>query len=481
MRRSCCAQLIFSEKGGKAMNSILDKIYNKSPFWSQNLMCSVYGYKLYHERYNGPWATCFNELLKSQYFSEEKIRVLQNQLFKDILKHSLEYVPYYRNILKISHQLENEEDFSALLKKFPIIDKEILRSNALSFVSQFYSTQNLLKYNTSGTTGSPLTVYMTQDARRINYAFYERAKKWAGVALFDKSITFAGRTIVPANQNKPPFWRMNYKFNNTLFSSYHLSRTTLPEYINKIRKLRPVFVDAYPSSINQIATYCLEKKITDIRFKAVITSAEMCLDSQREKIERAFGCKVYDQYGCTEQAVFACQCEEGRYHVNPEFGIIEVLDSKNNPVANGELGHFVCTNFLNHAMPLIRYKIGDMGIMSSEKCSCGRNFPVIKKIYGRNDDVLLTPDGRYVGRLDPVFKGVESSIIETQIVQEKIDLVKIFIVRDVNYLEDHGRFIINELKKRMGENIFYEIVYVENIPRTKSGKFRAVINKISEC
>lgn len=283
---------------------------------------------------------------------------------------------------------------------------------------------------------------------------------------------------MPVGQTEPPFWRKNRIFNNTLFSSYHLSENNIKHYVNKIRVIKPVFIDSYPSSIAFIADYLLKNGINDIKTKAIITSAETLFDHQREKIEMAFSSKVYDQYGSAEQVVFACQCKEGCYHVNPEYGYLEVLDKNDEPVKSGELGDFVVTGFTNDAMPLIRYKIGDKGVLGSIKCKCGSSFPVIERIYGRVDDILITPDGKYVGRLDPVFKDLKDSINETQIIQERLDLVTILIVKAENYNESHGNSIIDELKKRMGNSIMFNIKYVTTIPRTKSGKFRAVICKV---
>ena len=259
----------------------------------------------------------------------------------------------------------------------PIIDKSDLLQSPQNFISTYYSKKSLIKINTSGTTGTPLTIYVTPDARKMNYAFFARSKRWAGIDGFEKSLTLAGRTIVPADQKQPCFWRKNLLFNNTLFSSYHLGEENFEHYVNAIRNINPVFIDSYPSSIAMIAEYMLRNNICDIRPRTIITSAETLFEHQRERIEKAFGCKLYDQYGSAEQVVFACQCEKGTYHINPEYGYVEVLNKNNEPVEAGQLGELVCTGFTNFAMPLIRYKIGDMATLTQKKCHCGRNFPVI--------------------------------------------------------------------------------------------------------
>lgn len=458
------------------MKKFIEQHYFNLPVFMQDALCSVYGLYLYRQRYGGAWQRYYSRLLESEKYDLNKLTELQGKLVCNLLKDACQYVPYYRENL-VNYNIVAVEEWQEALKELPLLDKAVVRRNSEQFVSDFYDRTKLIKLNTSGTTGTPLTVYVAPEARQLNYAFFARSKKWAGVeGRHIKSGTFAGRTIVSPNQKKPPFWRKNFIANNTLFSSYHLSESNLGTYVEKLIKLQPVFIDSYPSSIAVVAEYCLNNHITSIRPRAVITSAETLFAHQREKIENAFGCMVFDQYGCTEQAVFASQCAAGQYHVNPEYGLLEVVDKIGNVVPDGTVGEFVCTGFTNKAMPLIRYKIGDMGALSTKKCECGLNFPVIEKIVGRADDALITPDGRLVGRLDPVFKGVASSIKETQIVQQSRELIRIKIVQDSGYQPEHGDYIVKELVKRMGNDIQFQIEFVDEIPRTKSGKFRAVVN-----
>ncbi|RJP41178.1 MAG: phenylacetate--CoA ligase family protein [Desulfobacteraceae bacterium] len=452
----------------------IHEVYYHSPIVVQNILCSLYGLKLYFERYSGKFKKYQGYLDKTQYLSADEIHAIQVKAFRQLLLNSIKGVPYYKKQFSELDMasIKNMDSLSML----SILPKKQVRESPHLFLSS--NKQKLVKINTSGTTGSPLSIYVSSEARKKNYAFFDRSKKWAGLKGNEKSITFGGRVILSSRQTLPPFWRSNFFNKNVLFSSYHISENTLSYYIEAIRKIQPVYIDSYPSSIYQIAKYLITNNINDIKLKAIITSAETLLEHQRNLIEQAFKCKVYDQYGGAEQVVFACQCEEGALHVNPEYGYLEVVDENDQPLEKGELGEFVCTGFINDAMPLIRYKVGDMGILSDEKCPCGRNFPVIKKMVGRNDDVLITPQGKYIGRLDPIFKGMENTIVETQIVQEKVDLIKINIVRGSGYKDFHGQYIINELKKRMGEGVEFVVQYMDEIPKTKAGKFRAVVCNI---
>lgn len=458
---------------------MLDNFYRYSPVLIQNVMCSVYGLKLYKERYTGIWREYFDYLTGFESATEDEILLLQNQKLRRTLLLAMENVPYYRDTFQ-GLQLDGEEEPADVLRSLPVLEKDVFRGNQKDFLSSKYDQSKLLKIYTSGSTGNPMGVLVSVNARRRNYAFFGRAKKWAGIEGFPASVTFAGRLIVPGNQDKPPYWRVNKFFNNYLFSSYHLDEFSLPYYVAKMRQIQPVLIDSYPSSLYPVAKYILDQEINDLRPRAIITSSETLIGYQREVIESAFQCKVSDQYGSAEQVVFACQCEKGRYHLSPEYGYLEVVDNANQPVPDGEIGSLVCTGFINDAMPLIRYKIGDIGAIGRGKCICGRNFHVLQEIVGRKDDILVTPHGRYIGRLGPIFKGVGAEIRETQIVQREKDLVEILLVKDTGYKEENGARIVDELKNRMGNDIIFNIHYVDSIPRDKNGKFRTVINKIGK-
>jgi phenylacetate-CoA ligase len=115
--------------------------------------------------------------------------------------------------------------------------------------------------------------------------------------------------------------------------------------------------------------------------------------------------------------------------------------------------------------------------LSDKKCPCGRNFPVIEQIIGRTDDILITRDGRQIGRLDPVFKGLKS-IKEAQIVQEDHDNIILRIIPGKDYQDNDGQIVVSELKKRLGSNVVIKVRIETLIERTSAGKFRSVISKV---
>lgn len=461
------------------MGSLIEKLYFKSPVFFQNMMVSAYGYKLYRERYIGNHDVYLERLLRSQWYDQETIDRLVDTKFKAIFSHAISTVPYYRGLVKSGKINPDAVEGVSDIGRLPVLTKEQIRENPELFISDKYNKESLIKIGTSGTTGKTLRIYVDKDSRRHAYAFFSRLKAWMGVSARGRNVTFAGRTIVDPDAEKPPFWRINKVSNNYLFSSYHITQRNLEHYIHALEKIQPEYIDSYPSSIYLVAQYMLDNDIKGIRPKAIITSSETLLDHQRELIEQAFGCPVFDQYGAAEQVVFVSQCEKGAYHNNPEYGYIEYLNEKGENAQPGESARLICTGFTNMAMPLIRYDIGDTGILSDKKCACGRNFPVIEKIVGRTDDMLVMKDGRVVGRLDPVFKGLET-IVEAQIIQEDYDNITLNIVPASNYKEDDAVAVIAELKKRLGSDVNIHVNQVSEIARTKNGKFRAVITKIGK-
>jgi phenylacetate-CoA ligase len=438
----------------------------------------MYGTYLHWLRYRGICHSVYEQLQKNESLSAEEIQGLQQALLRDYLQLAYEQTDYYKELFSRLH-IDPKEITVRDLRRIPITEKDQVRKNPHLFVSKRFSQKRLMKINTSGTTGKPLSVFVDRDSIRRAYAFFERIASWHAIRIRDRRATFGGRVIVPPEQNTPPFWRYDAGENSLLFSSYHLRPKNFPWYYEKLLKYQPLEIRAYPSSLYVVASYMKEKGLKGISPRTIITSAETLLPYQRSVIEERFDCKIRDQYGCSEMAIAVSQCEAGTYHVHPESGILEVVRSNGEPAAYDELGEIVCTGFINYAMPLIRYRMGDVGQLKRDcRCACGRNFPIVEKIEGRVDDYIKTIDGRMVGRLDPIFKGAKA-IIATQIVQTSQEQIVLRIVPDRDYQEDHGQKVVKELRNRVGNQMEISIVLVDSLPKESNGKFRAVISNIS--
>lgn len=456
-----------------------DRVYWSSPVCLQNLLISTYGYFIYMRRYGGRHSEYLESLRESQWYPKSRIEELQFMNLSTVIQNAFQAVPFYQERYRkygvAPSSIRSFDD----LRKLPIITKQDLKANPKLFISDLPGSGRLAEIHTSGTTGSPLTIYLRSEALEKNYAFFTRSLEWAGVEPRQVSATFAGRVIMSAKQVEPPLWRKNWIMRNTLFSSYHISERNLPAYVGELKKIQPIFIDSYPSSIFSIGKFLLDRgSESGIAPKAIITSSETLLDNQREVIEKAFHSRVFDQYGSAEMVGFINQCEKGSYHVNPEYGIVEIVKTDGEPAKDGEPGELVCTGFVNSAMPLIRYKTGDSAIACGDICSCGRAYPIVKSILGRTDDVIVTRDGRFIGRLDPVFKGLSSGIKEAQIIQEDYDCIVVKVVVNKNFCANDENMLAEELKRRIGPTISVSIMRVNEIPRSRAGKFRSVLCRV---
>lgn len=460
------------------MNKIYEQIYFSCPSLLQSWFVSFYGLYLKRQRYGRESSQFLDDLFTNEQLERSDISKIQENLFKILVKHAFLEVPFYQKLSEETGLTAQDIKCVGQIVDLPIISKDMIRDNPSFFCAQSYlKGKNGFWLSTSGTSGKPLRVFCDTASRQRHYAFWSRFRGWCALDEPHVRATFFGRIIMLPGRKKPPFWRYDAFGRNYLFSSYHMTDSNLFFYYKKLVKVNPSELIGYPSSLYLLAKYCKKNKLTGIHPKAVITTAETLLSQQRELLEDVFDCPVFDQYGCAEMALFVSQCEHGEYHLHPEHGFLEVLNREGEPVAPDEEGRAVCTSFINMAMPLIRYDLGDLVVMSEKQCHCGRPFPVIQQIVGRVDDVLIAPDGRPLGRLSPVFKGLPG-VYESQIIQKDIKTLEIKMVTDDFFTEDSMRAFLYEVRKRVGTDMELKIDLVDEIQKDSNGKFRSVISTI---
>ena len=207
------------------------------------------------------------------------------------------------------------------------------------------------------------------------------------------------------------------------------------------------------------------------RIKAVLPSSESLLAFHREVIEEAFAAPILDRYGTSEFAVSMTGCTRGRLHVDMEFGIVEVEVQEE--TAEYVRGPLLVTGLGNDATPFIRYRVGDVGTRLKRPCDCGRPGEVFLDVDGRVEDYVVTPDGRWVGRLDHIFKD-QLDVAEAQILQHTRESIDVLVVPKASFDERAEAGLIKEIRLRLGDEIRVELKRVDEIPRESNGKFRAV-------
>jgi len=455
---------------------LLDSAYHHSPILFQNLAVSIKGWNLNVQRRSGQYGQLIQDVRERSGWTRQQHAEYQLLVLNRLVENARISVPHYRSSL--GNENGSYPKLASLegLKFLPILDRDHVKAHPESYRNRGIKAPITL--HTTGTTGSPITIRCNRLARQRNFAFFDEYLESLGLDCYSRHAVIGGRIIVHPKQQKPPFWRKSLSQNSLLMSSYHLSPRNLDAYVTALRRFQPEYIEAYPSSAYVLASFMQQAGIK-LPLRALITSSETLFPEQREAMEAAFNCRVFDQYGAVEMATFVGQCHEGSYHVRPDYGVLELLDENDNPVPPGTPGRVVCTGFVNEAMPLIRYPIGDMAIQAeSDDCRCGLETMILQKILGRQDDVLVTARGARVGRMSPVLKGLP--VQHAQYVQYEAGKVTLKFVPSPQFDKrlDPPR-ILSAIKLRLGDDTDIELQPMTSLDRGKGGKFRAVISHVT--
>lgn len=458
-------------RGG--VSPLAERAYANAPVWMQHLLVSAYGATLRRRRYGGEHDEHLAAIRTTPWLPAQDQERKQLERLNACLQAARASVPFYKERIP-AQTLQSLAGMPAI----PLLSKRDVLSAGSAMLTKDSYRETLLTVNTGGTTGTPLSVTCTRTALRRNYAFFVRFLESAGVPPRSRVATFAGRVLLPPGTSGPPYWRHNLAGKAMLFSSYHIGPSTVQEYADALARYQPLVIDAYPSSIAPIARHLLRSGDKRIRPRAVITSSETLAPEDADAIAAAFACPVVDHYGSAEMVALITQCREGSYHINSDYGVVELLDG-GRPVAVGEEGDIIATGFINPVMPFIRYITGDRAVRGPDTpCACGSSFPRVERIVGRADDVLITPEGHHVGRLDPIFKAM-SSLDETRIVQDASDHVRVEIVSRQALSETETAILREGLRNRLGPSMRIDFVRVPEIERSPSGKLRSVVNLVT--
>ncbi len=461
------------------MKKILERIYAASPDALQSLALNAYGWKIRRERFNAEYRIWQRIFAENERRPPAELARMQDAAVRALIAHAFEKVPYYRDVMRARKLEPADIRGVADLPKLPILTKDLLRSQFERLVSTDVRPKDLRKGNSSGTTGSPVTVLWDRRVDVANNAANWRARRWAGFAFGTPYASLLGRTIVPISRTGPPFWRWNAPWKQLLLSAFHLHEKNLPLYLDAMRGRQCQFLDAYPSTAYILARHLVEAGKT-FPLRAIVCSSETLLPVQRAAIEQAFACRVFDVFSQAERVLFAMECEKhDGLHVQPEFGVLEIVGDGGETLPEGRFGRIVATGLENYGMPLIRYEVGDVSAARGAPCGCGRTLARMAAVTTKAEDIVVTPEGRFISSstLTHPFKPMVR-IEKSQIVQETPDRVTVRIVRRPGYTDDDTRQLVAALGERLGPSVAIDVEFVEDIPRGPSGKFRWVVSRV---
>ena len=397
-------------------------------------------------------------------------RSRQEMLVADLFR-AARHVPAYAEIVR---RAPGAGRLDYLRDAFPLIDKTTL----ISRQGEYFPHGRRPAYpavvaQTSGTTGSPLDVFRSVGSILREEAFHLQHWHWAGWRRGARQAVLRGDMVVPMDRREPPFWFEDAAGKQLVLSTRHLDRRNAGAFADALRRFGAIQLRAYPSAAHELAMF-IEDAGVPVKFQSVITGSEMLYDFQRTRIESVFHAKVFDFYGMAERVAFAAACERGRLHVNPEYGIVEIVDDQGRPT-DGE-GTVVGTSLHNSIMPLIRYRMNDTARWSREPCPCGRTYPVIETVSGRLADQLYDLDGRAVNCtvIGFAFDGMHN-IRKAQVVQDAADRWTIRVVPGPNYTAADGQRVLDKLAKEVSARVAATIEVVPDIPKMPNGKFKWVV------
>jgi phenylacetate-CoA ligase len=299
-----------------------------------------------------------------------------------------------------------------------------------------------------------------------------------GVGIGERLVRFWGTQLDARRRTKDAI--KDFLLNRRTFSTHALDPESLAKYHNELVRNQPIAIYGFTSAIYEFARFIADSDLGSaaITLKGILVTGEPLFGHQRELMEDVFRCRVYNEYGCAEFGPVAYECPECELHIMAENVHVEI-ERAGGESASGR-GNLIMTELNNSGMPIIRYRMGDVGILSTGACSCGRGLPVLKEISGRLLDSVHTPDGKkvhgmYFEYLPKYFIG---EIRQFQIVQEDLGHIRVRVVRDPQFNESTLSRFEGEIRKVIGQSVAVEFVVEAEISREATGKNRLVVSRI---
>ncbi|ALK96342.1 hypothetical protein AB595_05670 [Massilia sp. WF1] len=325
---------------------------------------------------------------------------------------------------------------------------------------------------TSGTSGTPLSIVQSLGNMVREEGFVYRQLRWIGWQHGQPRAWIRGDIVCADHPPDGRYWCRDWVGNMLMMSSYHLSNESIGAYIAALEAFEPVVIHAYPSSIAALAAWlnARGRRYGGRALKGVMTSSETMEPEVRAAVEQAFGVRVFDWYGQSERVAAIGTCEHGSYHVLTDYSGVALLETE-----NAKAWELVGTGLNNLAMPLVHYRTGDtVEPGDGAPCACGRVFPTIKAVLGRQEKVITLPDGRMIGRLDRIFQGHDKHLVEGQVSYRGNGRFVLRVVTAEGWSEADSRAMVDKFLLRV-PGVEVRVEQVGAIPRGPRGKFEFVV------
>jgi phenylacetate-CoA ligase len=395
----------------------------------------------------------------------------QEWQLRKLISHCYQNVPYYREVFRKASLAPQDIVTVQDLQKLPFLTKEIVRERKQELLAVNIGQAHQESVETSGSTGAPLDFWISTDARAFERALLRRHLHWLGYEPGDVIAQFKSELFANPDQV--------YSYTPTSrilrLSARSVAHQALESIVATLQKFKPTFLQAFPSSL-YILTRWMEANNKSIpRLKYAMTSSEMLYPHTKELAEKVLGVPVIAHYGQKELVAEAFQCAKARgYHIQMEQNLVELM-----PAEHGQF-EIVGTSLHNFAMPFVRYRTGDLAEGKDKPECCGRNHTVLSGIVGRQGDIVVTPERRFVSvpSMTHPFRHIEG-LNAVQIIQEDLKTLVVNIVTLKQFPDDKKRFLANELHECLqSPTMKILIVEVEDLPVINNGKRPFIVSRL---
>ncbi|MBE6032268.1 MAG: phenylacetate--CoA ligase family protein [Clostridiales bacterium] len=420
------------------------------------------------------------ELQSSQGMRPAHMETLQREKLGELLLYCVHQVPAYKDLQHLIPEIQ-ADPFEAI-KKFPILRKREFQENSMNWLADGKDPGELIPNKTGGSTGEPVTFYMDRHAVEYYEAARWRGLSWWGITPGSPSIMLWGNPRETGKvQEKKYQLKERFLKNRILFSAHDLDPEKAGDLARAIQKFKPEYLYGYASALYTMAQLLQEKGLRlRCGIKAVVSTAETLQEEWIPVIESSFCAPVVNEYGARDAGIIAYQCPDGGMHISAENVYVEVVDLETGePVPPGTRGALVVTDLNNFSMPRLRWRLGDLGAIATDRCVCGRALPLLESLDGREDSVLIRTDGAFVhGSTFGIASRDLSTVRQFQVVQKSPEEVVIKLVQvgtEEEKRADQVSFASHTEKKMPGTRVRIEVM--DEIPPSASGKFRRVIRE----
>jgi phenylacetate-CoA ligase len=420
------------------------------------------------------------QLERSQWLPLSELQQLQNNNLQQFIVKLYQHVPYYRTQMQQRGITPADIQTAADLTRLPFLTKKLIAEHFEQL--QADNAGPLKRFNTGGSSGQPLIFLLGNERVSHDVAAKWRATRWWDVDIGDKEIVAWGSPIELGAQDRARVMR-DLLFRSQLIPAFDLTEQKLLAFLQRIRDNKPKMLFGYPSVYHLLAQTAEKHGIAmhQLGIKVVFVTSERLYPYQRELISKVFGAPVANGYGGRDAGFIAHECPHGGMHLSFEDIIVEIISPEDQVLPEGQAGEIVVTHLATSEFPFVRYRTGDIGTLSSARCSCGRSLPLLQSIEGRSTDFVVAADGTMMHGLALIYilRDIDG-INAFKIIQHSLELTTVELVWPQGALPEQIRQqIISGLQARLGQQVVIDVQQCDEIKPEKSGKYRYVISKVA--